>query len=253
MSIKIATNTLSRFFKICTFVVIPLVLISCKGPDGKFKLPGGDARKTPADPAKRVEQNLKEGRGFRLSGEGGFFSNRGGGVYEFATSNELWRASLDTIDFMPLASVNYSGGLIITDWYNNNQIADESIKISTYNIIYEVLDFVKKSMSGLLAPEVQESITGTAQILEIFKVSGAGKVAGSKVTEGEILANSSVRIIRDGTIIYTGKIATLFREKNQVKQVDIGQECGIALKDYMDFQKNDTIEAFDVTSTERSI
>ena len=130
---------------------------------------------------------------------------------------------------------------------------DENIKISTYNIIYEVLDFVKKSMSGLLAPEVQESITGSAQILEIFKVSGAGKVAGSKVTEGEILANSSVRIIRDGAIIYTGKIATLFREKNQVKQVDIGQECGIALKDYMDFQKNDTIEAFDVTSTERSI
>ncbi len=130
---------------------------------------------------------------------------------------------------------------------------DENIKISTYNIIYEVLDFVKKSMSGLLAPDVQESITGTAQILEIFKVSGAGKVAGSKVTEGEILANSSVRIIRDGTIIYTGKIATIFREKNQVKQVDIGQECGIALKDYMDFQKNDTIEAFNVTSTERSI
>ena len=130
---------------------------------------------------------------------------------------------------------------------------EENIKISTYNIIYEVLDFVKKSMSGLLAPEVQENVTGTAQILEIFKVSGAGKVAGSKVTEGEILANSSVRIIRDGTIIYTGKIATIFKEKNQVKQVDIGQECGIALKDYMDFQKNDTIEAFDVTSTERSI
>jgi len=130
---------------------------------------------------------------------------------------------------------------------------DENIKISTYNIIYEVLDFVKKSMSGLLTPDVQESITGTAQILEIFKVSGAGKVAGSKVTEGEILSNSNVRVIRDGSIIYTGKIETLFREKNQVKQVDIGQECGIALKDYMDFQKNDTIEAFNVTSTERSI
>ena len=130
---------------------------------------------------------------------------------------------------------------------------EENIKISSYNIIYEVLDFVKKSMSGLLAPDVQENITGTAQILEIFKVSGAGKVAGSKVTDGEILTNSSVRIIRDGAIIFTGKIATIFREKNQVKQVDNGQECGIALKDYMDFQKNDTIEAFSVTSTERSI
>ena len=130
---------------------------------------------------------------------------------------------------------------------------DENIKISSYNIIYEVLDFVKKSMSGLLTPDVKENITGTAQILEIFKVSGAGKIAGSKVTEGEILANSNVRVIRDGAIIYTGKIATIYREKNQVKQVDNGQECGIALRDYMDFQKNDTIEAFNVTSTERSI
>ena len=108
-------------------------------------------------------------------------------------------------------------------------------------------------MSGLLTPDVKENITGSAQILEIFKVSGAGKIAGSKVTEGEILANSNVRVIRDGTIIYTGKIATIYREKNQVKQVDNGQECGIALRDYMDFQKNDTIEAFNVTSTERSI
>ena len=108
-------------------------------------------------------------------------------------------------------------------------------------------------MSGLLSPDVQETITGTAQILEIFKVSGAGKVAGSKVTEGEILNTSNARIIRDGSIIFTGKIGSLFREKNQVKQVSNGQECGITLKDYMDFQKNDTIEAFNVTSTERSI
>ena len=74
-------------------------------------------------------------------------------------------------------------------------------------------------MSGLLAPDVQETITGTAQILEIFKVSGAGKVAGSKVTEGEINSTSDVRIIRDGAIIYTGKVSSIFREKNQVKQV----------------------------------
>ena len=183
MSIKKATKTLSRFFKISAFIVIPIILISCKGPDGKFKLPGGDARKTPADPAKRVEQNLKEGRGFRLSGEGGFFSNRGGGVYEFATSNELWRASLDTIDFMPLASVNYSGGLIVTDWYNNNQIADESIKISirflTNEIRSDALDikvFTKKCLNGLncqtfetsgaLVPELTRQILKTATLYE---------------------------------------------------------------------------------------
>ena len=108
-------------------------------------------------------------------------------------------------------------------------------------------------MSGLLTPDIQETIIGTAQILEIFKVSGAGKVAGSKVTDGEITSSSSVRVIRDGVIIHTGKIGTIFREKNQVKQVNNGQECGITLKDYMDFQKNDTIEAFNVTSKERTI
>ena len=108
-------------------------------------------------------------------------------------------------------------------------------------------------MSGLLAPDLQEKITGSAQILEIFKVSGAGKVAGSKVTEGEIASVSEVRIIRDGAIIFTGKVGTLFREKNQVKSVSSGQECGITVKDYMDFQKNDTIEAFSVISKERSI
>ncbi|MDC1025385.1 translation initiation factor IF-2 [Candidatus Pelagibacter sp.] len=130
---------------------------------------------------------------------------------------------------------------------------NEKIKISSYNIIYEVLDYIKKKMSGLLSPDIQETVTGTAQILEIFKVSGAGKVAGSKVMEGEITTASDVRIIRDGAIIYTGKVGTLFREKNQVKQVSNGQECGITVKDYMDFQKNDTIESFSVTSTDRMI
>ena len=130
---------------------------------------------------------------------------------------------------------------------------NENIKISSYNIIYEVLDYIKKRMSGLLAPDVEEKVIGSAQILEIFKVSGAGKVAGSKITDGEINNTSDVRIIRDGAIIYTGKVSTIFREKNQVKQVNIGQECGITVKDYMDFQKNDIIEAFNVTSTERTI
>ncbi len=130
---------------------------------------------------------------------------------------------------------------------------NENIKIVTYNIIYEVLDYIKQKMSGLLAPDVQETISGTAQILEIFKVSGAGKVAGCKITEGEITSTSEVRLIRDSVIIFTGKIGTIFREKNQVKQVSNGQECGITIKDYIDFQKDDTIEAFNVISKERKI
>jgi translation initiation factor IF-2 len=130
---------------------------------------------------------------------------------------------------------------------------NEKIKISSYNIIYEVLDHIKQKMSGLLTPDIKETVSGTAQILEIFKVSGTGKVAGSKVMEGEIVSGSDARVIRDGTIIYTGKISTIFREKNQAKQVSNGQECGITLKDFIDFQKNDTIEAYSTTSTERMI
>ena len=102
--------------------IITLFLNGCNG-----KFPGADARKFPADPEKRVEQNLKEGRGFKLNDQ---FGKSRGGVFDFANSNGLWRASLDVIDFMPLTSVNYSGGIIITDWYSENNNQSESIKIS---------------------------------------------------------------------------------------------------------------------------
>ena len=118
------------------FIVCPLLLISCKGPDGKFKLPGGDARKNPYDERERVKKNLAEGKGFRLNKAIGDLGK--GGTFEFASSNELWRASLDVIDFMPLSSVNYSGGIIITDWYSDNNNPNESIKISIRFLTNEV-------------------------------------------------------------------------------------------------------------------
>jgi len=129
----------------------------------------------------------------------------------------------------------------------------EKITISSFNIIYELLDFIKGKMSGLLTPEIDEKVIGTAEILEIFKVSKVGKVAGSKVIEGEITQDSSARVIRDGTIIFNGKIGSIFREKNQTKQVSSGLECGIALKDFGDFQKKDIIEVYNSTATERTI
>ena len=129
----------------------------------------------------------------------------------------------------------------------------EKIFISTYNIIYEVIDFVKKKMSGLLTPNIEESIVGSAEILEIFKVSKVGKVAGSKVLEGEILQNSNARVIRDGAIVFNGKINSIFREKNQTKQVSAGLECGITLKDFSDFQIKDIIEVYNSKTLERSI
>ena len=109
-------------FKIIALLTLIVFLLSgCNG-----KLPGGDARKTPADPAKRIEQNLKDGRGISLLD----LNKPQGGVFDFASSNSLWRASLDVIDFMPLSSVNYSGGIIVTDWYSEDVSQNESIKIS---------------------------------------------------------------------------------------------------------------------------
>ncbi len=129
----------------------------------------------------------------------------------------------------------------------------EKITISSFNIIYEVLDFIKGKMGGLLSPDIEEKIIGSAEILEIFKVSKVGKVAGSKVVEGEITQDSSARVIRDGAIIFNGKIGSIFREKNQTKQVTAGLECGITLKDFADFQKKDIIEVYNATITERTI
>jgi len=98
---------------------------------------GADARQFPPEPEKRVRKNLEEGRGFTMMDT---FSdkNKGSGNFDFASSNELWRASLDTIDFMPLASANYSGGIIITDWYSSGQNTKESIKISIRFLTNEV-------------------------------------------------------------------------------------------------------------------
>jgi len=126
---------MSKKLKIIVIIlIIPLFLISCKGPDGKYKF-GGDARKSPANPEERVKKNLEEGRGFRLNDT---FKGSRGGVFDFASSNPMWRASLDIIEFMPLSSVNYSGGIIITDWYSENDTPNESIKISIRFLTNEI-------------------------------------------------------------------------------------------------------------------
>ena len=144
---------------------------------------GADARKYPADPKLRVQKNLEEGRGFRLM-DG--IKKKGGGDFEFASSNELWRASLDTIDFIPLASVNYSGGIIITDWYSNNQNFKDSIKISIRFLTNEIrsdalnIKVFKKvcdksnrcvvtESSGDLIKELKRKILKTAKIYEVQK------------------------------------------------------------------------------------
>ena len=120
--------------KLIFILIISISLASCMGPDGKRKW-GADARKFPDDPKLRVKKNMEEGRGFRINDA---FKSPKGGVFEFASSNELWRASLDVIDFMPLTSVNYSGGIIITDWYSNEKEQNESIKITIRFLTNEI-------------------------------------------------------------------------------------------------------------------
>ena len=130
---------------------------------------------------------------------------------------------------------------------------DQKINIKYFNIIYEAIDYVEKSLSGLLEPDIKETVLGTAEIQKIFKVSSAGKIAGSKVISGEIKSKSNARIIRDGVVVYNGEILSIFREKNQVKEVGTGLECGISIKDFIDFKEKDIIESYLSEKIQRSI
>ena len=130
---------------------------------------------------------------------------------------------------------------------------EQKIDIKYFNIIYEAIDYVEKSLSGLLDPDIKETVLGSAEIQKIFKVSTAGKIAGSKVISGEIKAKSKARIIRDGVVVYSGEISSIFREKNQVKEVGTGLECGISVKDFIDFKEKDVIESYLAEEIQRSI
>lgn len=130
---------------------------------------------------------------------------------------------------------------------------EQKVDIKYFNIIYEALEHVEKSLSGLLEPDIKETVLGSAEIQKVFKVSNAGKIAGSKVMNGEIKSKSKARIIRDGVVVYSGEILSIYREKNQVKEVGTGLECGISLKDFIDFKEKDVIESYLAEEIQRSI
>ena len=166
----------SNIFKIVVVVVLGILLLNSCGP---FKPAPSDASKVSPNVEERVRQNIEEGRGFRLMG-----GAKKGGTFDFASSNELWRASLDTIDFMPLISANYSGGIIITDWYSDGNAAGESVKVSirflTNEIRADALDikvFMKKCKNlndcrvseskGVLVTELKKQILKQASIYKV--------------------------------------------------------------------------------------
>ncbi|OEO32600.1 translation initiation factor IF-2 [Devosia insulae DS-56] len=139
----------------------------------------------------------------------------------------------------------------------NKQASDlatrEGIEIRYYNIIYDLVDDVKAAMSGLLKPERRETFIGYASIKEVFQITKVGKVAGCQVTEGIVERGAGVRLLRDNVVIHEGKLKTLKRFKDEVKEVPVGQECGMAFENYEDIRAGDVIECFRVESVVRSL
>jgi translation initiation factor IF-2 len=129
----------------------------------------------------------------------------------------------------------------------------DGVEIRYYNVIYDLVDIVKQAMSGMLAPTRKENFLGNAEILEVFAISKVGKVAGCRVTEGKVERGAHVRLIRDNVVIHEGKLSTLKRFKDEVREVTAGQECGMAFEGYQDMRAADVIECFEVEHIQRSL
>jgi translation initiation factor IF-2 len=135
----------------------------------------------------------------------------------------------------------------------NDLATRDGIEIRYYNIIYDLVDDVKNAMSGLLKPERRETFIGYAEILEVFQITKVGKVAGCRVTEGIVERGAGVRLLRDNVVIHEGKLKTLKRFKDEVKDVQMGQECGMAFENYEDIRQGDVIECFRVETVQRTL
>src|SRR4029078_524358 len=151
-----------------------------------------------------------------------------------------------------------SGAAIIAFNVRANKEAREAAErdgteIRYYNIIYNLVDDVKKAMSGLLTPERRETMLGNAQILEIFNISKVGKIAGCRVTDGVVQRGANVRLIRDNVVIHEGKLSTTKRVKDDAREVLAGQECGMAFENYQDMKVGDVIECYRVETVQRTL
>jgi translation initiation factor IF-2 len=127
----------------------------------------------------------------------------------------------------------------------------ESVSIRTYDIIYRLLEDIEKALKGMLAPEEKETVLGQAKVLQTFHISKLGTIAGCRVMNGEVRRNAKVRVSRDENNLFEGELASLKHEKDNVKEVRSGFECGIRIKGFNDFEIGDTIESFIVEEVER--
>jgi translation initiation factor IF-2 len=184
------------------------------------------------------------------------------GALEKLGTNEvaarLLHASVGGITESDVTLAEASGAAIIGFNVRAHKEAREAaeqagIEIRYYNIIYDLVDDVKKAMSGLLAPAIRETTLGSATILEIFKVSKVGNVAGCRVTEGIVERGANVRLVRDNVVVHEGKLSQLKRFKDDAREVVAGQECGMAFENYQDMRVGDVIECFRVETVQRTL
>jgi translation initiation factor IF-2 len=185
----------------------------------------------------------------------------GGALRKLGTDEveaRMVHAGVGCITESDVALANASGAVVVGFNVRANAqaklAADQvGVEIRYYNIIYDLVDDVKKAMSGLLPPTIRETMLGNATILEVFKVSKVGNIAGCRVTDGTVERGANVRLIRDNVVIHEGKLSQLKRFKEDAKEVPSGQECGMAFEDYQDMRAGDVIECYRVETIQRSL
>ena len=129
----------------------------------------------------------------------------------------------------------------------------EGVEIRLYSVIYKAIEEVKDAMEGLLSPEIREEIIGTAEVLQTYKISKVGTIAGAIVRDGKVKRTSKVRVIRDGIVIYSGELGSLKRFKDDAKEVTTGYDCGLSVQGYNDIREGDMIEAYEEVAVKKTL
>ena len=166
------------------------------------------------------------------------------------------RSGVGTITESDIVLANASDAIVIgfnvMPSNKTKEMAKEyNVDIRLYNVIYKLVEEIEAAMKGMLDPEYEENILGEAEVRKLYKFSKVGTIAGSHVINGLIKSNSLARVVRDGIVIYDGKIASLQREKDSVKEVKNGYDCGITLENYSDIKENDIIQAYEMKEVKR--
>ena len=132
-------------------------------------------------------------------------------------------------------------------------VQQEAIDVRLYAVIYDAINEIRDALEGLLKPKIEEEVVGVAEVREVFRISKVGAIAGCMITEGKINRNSAVRIVRDGIVQYSGRIGSLRRFKDDIKEVSEGFDCGIGIENFNDIKAGDLIEAYTTVQTKRTL